>query len=137
MSNLDSSLTTLFSKMESFVTSKTVVGEPLEVGGIVILPLVDITVGVGAGSGGEAPKSGGGGGLGAKITPSAVIVIQDGTAQMINIKNQDSINKLIDMVPGVLGKLNFGPFKKNVEEPVVTEVRFSEDIEIQTSEGEV
>ncbi len=59
-------------------------------------------------------KENGVGGLGAKITPSSVLVIQDGSVQLINIKNQDSLSKLIDMVPGLVSKLNF--FNKNEDE---------------------
>ena len=129
MSGYNSSLETLFTKMEGFVSSKTVVGEPINVGGMVILPLVDVTVGVGAGSGGEAGK--GGGGLGAKISPTAVIVIQNGTIQLIDVKNKDSVNKLIDMVPGVISGLNFGPFKKGDDDQRVQEVKFEEGIKIE------
>ena len=28
--------------------------------------------------------------------------------QLINIKNQDAVSKLIDMAPGIAAKLNFG-----------------------------
>ena len=56
-------------------------------------------------------KDSGMGGLGAKITPSAILLIKDGTTQLINIKNQDSVNKLIDMVPELLTKFNIGKKK--------------------------
>lgn len=100
----------LFSEMEKFVSSKTVVGDAIHIGETIILPLVDVTFGVGAGATEEFAEKGdnkdtGGGGLGAKITPSAVIVIHKGETQLINIKNQDSLNKLIDMAPGLLSKL--------------------------------
>lgn len=131
MADFNESLNTLFNKMENFVSSKTVVGEPLQMGGITVVPLVDVVVGVGAGSGGQAASSGGGGGLGAKISPSAVIVLQGGSVQMINVKNQDSVNKLIDMVPGVVNKLNFGPFKTSEAEPKVAEVKFEDKIIIE------
>ena len=45
-----------------------------------------------------------GGGIGGKITPSAVIVIQDGKTKLVNIKNQDTITKLLDMVPDVVDR---------------------------------
>ena len=32
------------------------------------------------------------------MTPSAVIVIQDGKTKLVNIKNQDTVTKLLDMV---------------------------------------
>ena len=105
-SNLDS----LFSKMENFISTKTVVGEPITVGDITMLPLIDVSVGVGAGaSGNKGEKDSKGknlGGLGAKITPSAILVIQNGTVQLVNVKNTGSVDKLLNMVPGILSKFN-------------------------------
>lgn len=127
MSNdFNSGLDTLLSKMESFVSSKTVVGQPTNIDGIILVPLVDIIVGVGAGANGNSgsekteDKSGSnkdnasvGGGLGAKITPSAMLVIANGDVKLVNVKNQDSLNKLIDMVPDVLNRFNLGEKKDN------------------------
>lgn len=96
--------------MEDFVTTKTVVGDPVHIGDVILVPLVDVVFGMGTGGGGvsEEKKSSGGGGVGAKMSPSAVIVIVNGSAQLINVKGQDSVNKLIDMVPGILSKFNLG-----------------------------
>ena len=46
--NLNSNLEVLFSKMENFVASKTVVGDPIHIDNIIIIPLIDISLGVGA-----------------------------------------------------------------------------------------
>ena len=76
---------------------------------IIIIPLIDISLGVGAGaSDNNSKRESGVGGLGAKITPSSVLVIKENSVQLITIKNQDSISKLIDMVPGLVSKLNLG-----------------------------
>lgn len=116
MGNLDNNLEVLFSKMENFVTSKTVVGEPININNVIIIPLIDIYLGVGASaSDNETKKENGMGGLGARITPSSVLVIQDSNVQLVNIKNQDSISKLIDLVPGIISKLNLNFSKKNKE----------------------
>ena len=32
------------------------------------------------------------------MTPSAVLVIKDGATKLVNIKNQDSMTKILDMV---------------------------------------
>lgn len=114
MSSLTSSLDTLFNKMEGFISSKTVIGEPINIGDVIIVPLVDVSVGVGAGSYAkkEASKENAGGGLGAKITPSAVLVIQNGSVQLVDVKGKDNVNKLVDMVPGIVSKLNFPSFFK-------------------------
>lgn len=120
-SDLNNNLDVLFGKMENFISTKTVVGEPVHIGDIIMLPLVDVTFGVGSNSTdtkeGNKEKDSGFGGLGAKIVPSAVLVIKGGTVQLVNVKNQDSLNKLIDMAPSVLSKLNLGSmFSKNEDE---------------------
>lgn len=107
---LNDNLNALFGKLESYVSSKTVVGDAIHIGNVIIVPLVDISFALGAGAADGTKeankKETNGGALGAKITPSAVLVIVDGNVQLVNIKNQDSLNKLIDMAPGVLSKIN-------------------------------
>ena len=87
----------LFHGMDSVITSKTVVGT-------IILPLMDVSFGIGAGSFNADKKEKGMGGIGGKMTPSAVIVIQDGKTKLVNIKNQDTVTKLLDMVPDVIDR---------------------------------
>ena len=43
--------------------------------------------GVAAGAFSQEKKNNGAGGMGGKITPSAVLVIQNGTTKLVNIKN--------------------------------------------------
>jgi len=127
MSNVTSeSLKVLFSKMEEFVNTKTVVGDPIVMGDTTIIPLVDVSFGMATGvtaSKEEEPKGkgkdGGAGGMGAKMTPAAVLVITNGSVQLVNVKNQESMNKIIDMIPGILSKLNLGSmFNKKDDECV-------------------
>lgn len=116
-SKLNNNLEVLLGQLENFINTKTVVGEPIHIGETILVPLVDISFGVAAGSAaasklqernkdkeksidGNSDK--GAGGLGARITPSAMLVIQNGTTQLISTKGQDSISKLIDMVPGLI-----------------------------------
>jgi len=116
---VNESLKMLFSKMEEFVSTKTVVGEPVHIGEVILIPLVDVTFGVGTGI---SKEDAGGGGAGAKMNPAAVIVISKGTVQLVNVKNQESVSKLIDMVPGILSKLNLGSFfgkKDKQDEPII------------------
>ena len=37
----------------------------------------------------------GAGGLGGKMSPSAVLVIQNGKTKLVNIKNQDTMTKIL------------------------------------------
>ena len=96
----------LLKGMDTVLSTKTVVGEATQIGDTIILPLVDVTFGVGAGAGSNAEKNSasGAGGLGGKMTPSAVLVIKNGSTKLVNIKNQDTITKLLDMVPDVVDR---------------------------------
>lgn len=134
MSNsLNNSLDVLFGKMENFISTKTVVGEAVTIGDVTLLPLIEVSVGVGAGANEGEKKDSGFGGLGAKIIPSAVLAIHNGNVELINIKNQDAINKLIDMAPGVASKLNFGSMfgKKEESTKPKEEVKFEEKIVVE------
>jgi len=112
--NVSEHLKSIFSKMEDFVSSKTVVGEAITYGDTILVPLIEVTFFGGSGlTESKENTEAGGSGLGGRITPVAVIVIVNGTAQLINVKNQESVNKLIDMIPGVLSKFNLdGMFSK-------------------------
>ena len=102
--NLKDTMGSLFDGMEGFLTSKTVVGEPIYIKDTIILPLVDVSLGMGAGAFSGDKKDKSGGGIGGKMTPSAVLVIKDGQTKLVNIKNQETIVKLLDMVPDVIDK---------------------------------
>lgn len=119
-----STVESLFKGMENFITTKTVVGDPIQLKGAVILPLVDVSFGCAAGANGNNGKSGAGGGLGGKITPSAVLVLQNGTARLVNIKNQDTVTKLLDMVPDLVNKFTKSSSPEDVtDEEVIDAVQ--------------
>jgi uncharacterized spore protein YtfJ len=110
--NFNSTVESLFRGMDSFLTTKTVVGDAVKFeDGTIILPLVDVSFGVGAGAfSKDGGKNNAGGGMGGKITPSSVLVIQNGSTRLVNVKNQDSVTKILDMVPDLIHK-----FKKEKE----------------------
>ena len=99
--NFKSTVEALFKGMDAVVSSKTVVGDAIH---IIILPLVDVSFGIGAGSSSADKKEKGMGGIGGKMSPSAVIVIQGGKTKLVNVKNQDTITKILDMVPDVVDR---------------------------------
>ena len=98
----------LFKGMDQFVSTKTVVGDAVKIGDTIILPLVDVSCGMGAGSFQKEAKESGGGGMSAKITPSAILIIQNGVTKLVNIKNQDAMSKVIDMVPDLVNRFMGG-----------------------------
>ena len=112
----DTTVESLFKGMDSFITTKTVVGDAIHIGDTIILPLVDVSFGVAAGAFSQDKKNNGAGGMGGKIMPSAVLVIQNGTTKLVNIKNQDGITKVLDMVPDFVNK--FTSKSENTEEEI-------------------
>ncbi|MBE5853433.1 MAG: sporulation protein [Lachnospiraceae bacterium] len=111
--NFSSVVESLLKGMDTVLSTKTVVGEATQIGDTIILPLVDVSFGVGAGASAGEKKNGGGGGLGGKMTPSAVLVIKDGHTKLVNIKNQDAMTKILDMIPDLVDR--FKPSKKDDE----------------------
>lgn len=109
----------LFKGMDSFITTKTVVGDAIHIGETIILPLVEVSFGVAAGAFAQEKKNNGAGGMGGKITPSAVLVIQDGNTKLVNIKNQDGLTKVLDMVPDFVER--FTSKKAEKEDDLIVE----------------
>ena len=104
--NFDATVASLFKGMDSFVSAKTVVGDAVTVNDTIILPLVDVSFGVGAGAFAGDKKNNAGGAMTGKVSPSAVLVIQNGATKLVNIKNQDTVTKILDMVPDLIDKVS-------------------------------
>ena len=117
--NFKETVEALFQGMDSVVTSKTVVGDAIHINGTIILPLVDVSFGIGAGAFNAEKKEKGMGGMGGKISPSAVIVIQDGRTKLVNIKNQDTITKILDMIPDVVDRFTTDKEERMTEKEVM------------------
>ncbi len=122
--NFNQTVESLFKGMDSFITTKTVVGDAMKFDdGTIILPLVDVSFGVAAGAfvQEEKKRNNGGGGMGGKISPCAILVIKDGTTKLVNVKNQDSVTKILDMVPDFVNKFTKGKDAEVKEETIVEE----------------
>jgi uncharacterized spore protein YtfJ len=132
--SFNNTVESLFKGMDSFITTKTVVGDAIHINDTIILPLVDVAFGVAAGAFSQEKKNNGAGGMGGKITPSAVLVISGGTTKLVNVKNQDSVTKILDMVPDFVNKFTSG---KKDDSVVVEEVDDADDIirEAEESKG--
>jgi len=109
--NFSNTMESLFKGMDGFITTKTVVGDAIHFDdGTIILPLVDVSFGAGAGAFTRKDINNNGvGALAGKITPSSVLVIKGGNVKLVNIKNQDTMTKILDMIPDFVGK--FAPSK--------------------------
>ena len=116
----------LFKGMNGVVSSKTVVGDPIHIGNTIILPLVDVSFAIGAGAFHADKKDRGAGGLGGKMIPSAVLVIQNGTTKLVNIKNQDTMTKVLDMIPDIVDKFT-APKEEMIDDDAAVEAAFPDE----------
>ena len=101
----------LFQGMDGFVQSKTVVGEPIKLGDTVLIPLMELSCGMASGAFVKENNKKGDGGAGAmnsKISPVAMLVIQNGRTKLIRVKNEDAFSKIIDMIPEAIDKITGG-----------------------------
>lgn len=115
--DFNSTINSLFKGMDAFLTSKSVVGEPIIVGETTIIPLCDVNFGVGAGAYGSKRSDSAGGGMGGKLSPTSIIVIKDGYAQILNLhEDSGALGKIIDMLPGVTDKI-----KQIIDNKMVTD----------------
>ncbi len=121
----------LLKGMDTVLSTKTVVGEATQIGDTIILPLVDVSFGVGAGAGAEDKKNHSGGGMGGKMSPSAVLVIRDGYTKLVNVKNQDTMTKILDMVPDLVDKFTSkketAVKKEDLKDEEILDIAFPED----------
>ena len=49
-----------------------------------------------------------------KISPAAVLIIQNGVTKLVNVKNQDAVTRVMDLVPDVINR--FTANSKNAPE---------------------
>lgn len=125
-SNFNSVVDSLMNGMNKIMGAKTVVGEATKVGDTIIVPLVDVSFGVGAGASDADKKNSGAGGFAAKMSPSAVLVIKNGQTKLVNIKNQDAVTKVLDLVPDIADRfLNKG--NDMMDDDSAVDIAFPED----------
>ena len=99
----------LMKGLDTVLATKTVVGEATKFGDTIIIPVVDVSFGIGAGSGGGAAdkgsSGGSGGGLTGKMSPSAVLVISNGSTRLVNVKNTDNLSRALDLIPEIMNRI--------------------------------
>lgn len=129
--NFESVVNSLFKGMDTVLSTKTVVGEATQIGDTIILPLVDVSFGIGAGAAVADKKNNGAGGMGGKMSPSAVLVIKDGHTKLVNVKNQDAVTKILDMIPDlvpeVISKFTSKSEKNTIDDSEAVEIAFPEN----------
>lgn len=88
--------------------AKFTIGEPLNIQGATLVPVVSIS----AAYGGITSREGTGGG-GIKLDPVAIVVLRDNHINVFAIQKRNSIDKLAELLPGILTENNSGFIVKN------------------------
>ena len=97
-------------KLRAMVDANTIIGNPIVVGDITLIPVSKVSFGVATGGSDFPSKTqsglfGGGGGAGVTVSPVAFIAVSDGNAKMMPVYNElSSVEKAIAMAPEVLEK---------------------------------
>ncbi len=128
-SNFNNVVDSLMKGMDGFLSTKTVVGDATTIGDTIIVPLVDVSFGVQAGCLHGDKNKGGAGALNGKMTPSAILVISNGHSKLVNIKNQDSVTKILDMIPDLVDRFQEKGKSDALKEEEVKKAAFPEAIE--------
>ncbi|MDR3565432.1 MAG: spore germination protein GerW family protein [Negativicutes bacterium] len=105
--NVTDSIGVLFEHLEKMLSAKTIFGEPIIIGDVTLIPVVDIAFGAGAGGGAcqEKRGDGAGGGAGARVTASAVIVVRDSQVQVMKLKHAAALDRILELVPDLVQSL--------------------------------
>ena len=112
--NLPNMLESTITKIREMLDANSVVGQPIVVDGVTIIPISKISVGLGGGGSDYVSKHptnenpfGGGVGAGAKVTPVAFLIIKDGSTRMVPVPvpANTTVDRVIEMVPDTLDKI--------------------------------
>lgn len=120
-------------KIREMMDANTVIGTPIEVGGITIIPVCKISMGYGTGGTDFAQKSqkvdhenafGGGAGMGVSIIPVSFLVIKEGNVRTISVSQpaNTTLDRVIDLVPDMVDKVETMIDKKKVEKVQTVEI---------------
>ena len=97
-------------KLRAMVDANTIIGDPIVVGDITLIPVSKVSFGVATGGSDFPSKTqsglfGGGGGAGVTLSPVAFIAINGQSVKMMPVYNEmTSVDKAISMAPEVLEK---------------------------------
>ena len=111
---------TTMDKLRAMVDADTIIGTPLTVGEITLIPVSKVAFGLATGGSDFPSKNqqqlfGGGGGAGVTVTPVAFIAVSGDSVKMMPIYNElTSLDKAINMAPELIEKVK-ELFPKNKE----------------------
>ena len=114
--NLPNMLQDTISKIREMVDVNNVIGEPIVVGDVSIIPVSKVSVGFGGGGSDFVSKNpnkqdtpfGDGAGGGVKVTPICFLIVKDGNVRMMPVATpaNTTADRIVEMVPDTLDKIS-------------------------------
>jgi len=109
-------LEAMFDGMQGILQTKAVVGDPIILPDLTMVPLVEVSTGMAGGSFAESAREKGAAAMATKMRPVGVLVVQNGRAKLIKVENEDAVSKLVDLIPEALDRLTGKKISKLAEE---------------------
>lgn len=114
--NLPNMLENTIAKIKEMISVNDVIGDPITVDNVTIIPISKVSVGLGGGGSDFVSKNvnkqdnpfGGGIGAGIKVTPVAFIIVKEDSVRMlpVAVPANTTADRVIEMVPDVLDKIS-------------------------------
>ena len=130
-------------KLREAVDVRTIIGEPIELGDVKVIPVSKVSYGFASG-GSDFPSKhnqelfGGAGGAGVTITPVCFLVVRDGDVTIKHIStDESSVERVIGMVPDLVDKVSVTvdklvtKFGKGDEEAVIAQAIADAEAEME------
>ncbi len=121
--NIKAVMDTTMDKLRTMVDADTIIGSPIVVGNITLLPVSRVSFGLATGGSDFPSKNnqqlfGGGGGAGVTVHPVAFICINGDNVHMMPVYNElSTVDKAINMAPELIDKVK-SLFEKKTEIPL-------------------
>ncbi len=121
--NIKSVMDTTMDKLRTMVDADTIIGTPIVVGNITLLPVSRVSFGLATGGSDFPSKNnqqlfGGGGGAGVTVNPVAFICINGDNVHMMPVYSEmNTVDKAINMAPELIDKVK-SLFDKKTEIPL-------------------
>lgn len=111
---IDNLLDTTMQKIKEMVNSETIIGDAIDLpNGAVAIPVSKVTYGFASGGSEMSSKKqddknlfGGGSGAGVTLSPVGFLTVVDGKVELLRVEpSNNTIDRVIDMVPGAIDKI--------------------------------
>lgn len=121
-SNIKGIMDVTLDKIRSMLGTETIVGDPIYMDDVKIIPVSKLSFGVATGGSDFQPKTsqktmfGGGGGAGVSVTPVAFLVVKDGDVKLMQVYSEpSSAERSLAVLPDVFEKIKKLFSKKDAE----------------------